>query len=99
MSNVININVRAVKKATEAYRRMISQMDKLELLEEMVRFQETRRHSAILSVEMKLKGQYLFSALEKHAETPELRILSRAYLRHLESELKAASGQESATNG
>ena len=72
-----------------AYRAMILSMDKLELLEEMVRFQEERSRRGSLSLAMMLKGKYLFKALEENAETQELRILTRSYRRHLEHEITA----------
>ncbi len=68
---------------------MILSMDKLELLEEMVRFQEERSRLGHLTLQMIIRGRYLFNALEKASETNELRLLAKSYRRHLEFELIA----------
>ncbi len=65
-------------------------MNKIELLEEMVRFQEERSEKGHLTPSMMIQGRILFRALEQHAETEELRLLASSYRRHLEHELEAA---------
>ncbi len=82
-------------KAAEdhAYQARILGMDKLELLEEMVRFQEERSRVGKLSLEMMVRGRYLFKALEENAETEELRLLARSFRRHLDYELAVLRGQ------
>jgi hypothetical protein len=91
MSNVVSLKaVREIKTAqTEdfAYHAEILAMDKLQLLEEMVRFQEERSRVGHLTLQMMIRGKILFKALEENAETQELRILTRSYRRHLECEL------------
>lgn len=93
MSNVISLKaVREIKEARDVdfdYRALILSMDKLELLEEMVRFQEERSRTGQLTLPMMIRGQILFKALEENAETQELRILTRSYRRHLDHELAA----------
>lgn len=64
-------------------------MDKVELLEEMMVFQEERASVGELTVTMMVRGQILFKALEDAAETEELRSLTRSYRRHLRFELEA----------
>lgn len=90
-NNVVSLKaVREIKDAEHddmAYRAKILSMDKVELLDEMIRFQEERTKLGSLSVPMMVRGQYLFKALEETAETNELRILTRSYRRHLEFEL------------
>ncbi|OFZ82631.1 MAG: hypothetical protein A3K03_13340 [Bdellovibrionales bacterium RIFOXYD1_FULL_44_7] len=92
-NNVLSLNaLRAVKNAKneineDAYRATILGMSKLELLEEMVRFQEERSRIGELTPTMMVRGKHLFKALEANAETQELRILTGAYRRHLEFEL------------
>lgn len=76
-----------------AYLNMIKTMDKLELMEEMVRFQEERSRIGHLTREMILKGIPLFTLLERSAETMELRMLTHSYRRHLEHELAALDQQ------
>ena len=88
--NVVINAARELKKAEvedAAYRSRIEAMDKLELLEEMVRFQEERSRIGYLTPSMMLRGKVLFAALEENAETRELQILTRSYRRHLEFEL------------
>jgi hypothetical protein len=89
--NLISINAaRELKKAEledSAYRDQVEAMDKLALLEEMVRFQEERSKIGYLTPSMMIRGKVLFSALEENAETRELQILTRSYKRHLEFEL------------
>ncbi|MEN9722409.1 MAG: hypothetical protein RJB38_395 [Pseudomonadota bacterium] len=72
-----------------AYQARILGMDKLALLEEMVRFQQKRSERGELTPQMILQGKSLFKALEEKAETEELRSLARSYRRHLEHELAA----------
>ena len=97
MSNIISLNaVRELKDAEDedhAYRAKILVMDKLSLLEEMVRFQEERSRLGHLTPLMMLRGKILFKALETSAETQELKLLTRSYRRHLEYELAAYQGK------
>jgi hypothetical protein len=69
------------------YRAKILGMEKVELLEEMVRFQEERSQVGSLTPDMMKRGRHLFQALENSAETRELKILAGSYRRHLEIEL------------
>jgi hypothetical protein len=71
------------------YKAKIIAMDKLALLEEMVRFQELRTKTGHLTPSMMVQGKILFKQLEDKSETPELRLLTRSYRRHLEYELDA----------
>jgi hypothetical protein len=88
-------NKRGVAKHDPYYQMHINRMSKIELLEEMVRFQEERSAKNELSLMMMVRGRILFRALETHAETDELRMLASSYRRHLEheieTELKASS--------
>lgn len=92
MSNVISLNaVRELKNSENeelAYRALILSMDKLALLEEMVRFQEERSKLGHLTPAMMTRGKILFRQLEITAETQELRLLTGSYRRHLEHELR-----------
>ena len=92
MNNVVSIKAaREIKEAESddnAYHAKILAMDKLELLEEMVTFQEERSRIGALSLSMMIRGRHLFKALEETAETQELRILTRSYRRHLDYELQ-----------
>jgi len=92
MTNVVvNLNkyraIKQVNKEVEDYRAKLNKMDKLQLLEEMVAFQEWRSKSKELTSEMIVKGLILFPLLTRSAETKELRLLTSAYTRHLEYEL------------
>ena len=69
------------------YKALILGMSKLELLEEMVRFQEERSRAGSLNLPMMVRGKHLFRALENTAETEQLRLLTRSYRRHLEHEI------------
>lgn len=91
MSNVVSLlAARQIREAEDLeYRSRILTMDKLELLEEMVRFQEERSRLGHLSLQMMLRGKILFKALEENAETEELKLLTRSYRRHLEFEIAA----------
>ena len=91
MSNVISLNAaRELKKVErdDAYFAEILVMDKLELLEEMVRFQEERSKLGHLTPQMMVRGKILFKALEDSAETEELKLLTKSYRRHLDFELR-----------
>src|SRR5690242_19464748 len=93
-NNVVSLMaVREIKKAEKAaeleYRARILGMDKLDLLQEMMHFQEERSKIGKLTIEMMIQGQILFQALEDTAETTELKDLTRSYRKHLKLELKA----------
>src|SRR3954465_6672661 len=101
MANVVSLKaareLKQSKTDDEAYHATILGMDKLELLEEMVRFQEERARVGHLTPSMMVRGRILFRALETSAETQELRLLTRSYRRHLEHELSALLGKPAAT--
>lgn len=82
--------VRELKKSQEeedpAYRAKIISLNKVELLEEMVHFQEERARKGRLTAQMMIRGKVLFRALEESAETEELRQFSRIYRKHLDYE-------------
>jgi len=92
-TNVVSLNkIRAIRKAKNrnpAYHARILSMNKVELLDEMMLFQQERSQLGHLSVEMMVRGQILFKALEKSAETKELHQLARSYRKHLQLELEA----------
>lgn len=92
MSSIIQLNrfrqIHENKNQEVEYRQTIEKMSKVELLNEMVRFQEERSTLGELTPELMIKGRILFTALEQMAETRELQILTRSYSRHLEHELK-----------
>jgi len=98
-SNIVSLKVvRDIKNAEAedlAYQAHILSLDKLELLEEMVRFQEERSKVGHLTLQMMSRGKLLFKALEESAETQELKLLTRSYRRHLEFELAAAKTAKS----
>lgn len=92
-SNVVALNaireLKAVEQEDDSYHIRVLGMDKLELLEEMVRFQEERTRAGHLTLGMMIRGKHLFRELERTAETNEMRILTSSYRRHLEHELAA----------
>jgi len=94
MSNVVSLKDYKLLRDTDAeelaYQARILSMEKVELLEEMVRFQEERKTLGALTPVMMKKGRHLFRALEENADSQELKILSRSYRRHLEYEIAAA---------
>ena len=85
---VVERNKRGLAKHDPYYQMHINRMSKIELLEEMVRFQEERSTKGELSLTMMVRGRILFRALETHAETDELRLLASSYRRHLELEIE-----------
>jgi hypothetical protein len=93
MSNVVSLRAfKALRQTDEhelAYQAKILSMSKVELLEEMVRFQERRKVVGFLTYELMIEGRHLFRALEETADSQELKILSRSYRRHVEYEIAA----------
>ncbi len=93
MSPVIDLNaVREAKKMRQSdpqYQAKLERMDKLELLEEMMRFQQQRTAAGKLTLKLMVRGQILFQILETQAETHELRELAMTYGRHLKLEMDA----------
>lgn len=67
------------------YQYLIS-LDKQELLELMVRFQEKRSAIGKLTMDLIKEGIPLFRALNQAADTQELKDQTSAYLRHLRYE-------------
>lgn len=92
MSNVVSLKaVRELKKTEDhnpEYREFVASLDKVRLLEEMVRYQEERAKIGHLTLDLMVRGKILFSALEQSAETQELKLLTGSYRRHLEFEMK-----------
>jgi hypothetical protein len=90
--NIIDLqaerNRRGLAQNDPYYQVKINRMSKIELLEEMVSFQEDRSSKGQLSITMMVRGKILFRALENHAETDELRLLASSYRRHLEHEIE-----------
>lgn len=93
MSNVISLRSFKASKELDtielAYQARILSMTKVELLEEMVRFQEERKELGTLTHPLMIRGRHLFRALEESADSQELKILSRSYRRHLDYEIQA----------
>lgn len=87
MSNVVSIFKNAQPKRDLAYEAKVLTMGKLELLEEMVHFQEERSRVGSLTLALIMRGIPLFKAIAASAETEELRILTTSYRRHLEHEM------------
>lgn len=91
MNNLVSLKaVRELRKARAedpCYQARILVMGKIELLDEMMRFQAERSELGHLTPDMMIRGQILFKALEENAETEELRALTRSYRRHLKYEL------------
>lgn len=94
MSNIVSLRAFKISKQIDSedlgYRAKILSMGMPSLLEEMVLFQEERKAAGIMNLPMMHRGLHLFRALEEHAESKELQILSRSYRRHLEYEINAA---------
>lgn len=92
MNNVISIRaLREVKKVQQEdfdYQQRVISMDKVELLEEMMKFQEERSQHGELTLSLMIRGRILFKSLELHAETQELKDLAKSYRRHLKLELE-----------
>jgi glutaredoxin len=90
--NIIDLSKERTKRGLTnndpGYQLIINQMSKIELLEEMVRFQEKRSDEPTLTLPLMVRGKILFRALEIHAETDELRLLASSYRRHLEHEIE-----------
>jgi hypothetical protein len=70
------------------YQIKVNKMDKMELLEEMVRFNDSRSQGEKMSLAVMIQGRILFKALELLAQTQELRLLAGSYRKHLEYELE-----------
>jgi hypothetical protein len=91
--NVIYLSVERNKRGFSQhdpqYQMRINRMNKIELLEEMVRFQDERGQLEKVSFPLMIRGRILFRALEMFAETSELRLLASSYYNHLENEIEA----------
>jgi len=72
------------------YERKVASMDKVTLLDEMIRFQDEQMKSREPSREQLIRGRILFQALLRTAETDELRKLSGDYKTRLEDEYKSS---------
>lgn len=83
---------REAQKGIDEYAARLKHMDRLELLEEMVRFQEERSLFGTLTAQMCVRGHILFKMLEIAAETHELRLLTSSYRKHLVYEAEHTFG-------
>jgi len=72
------------------YESTVAQMEKVTLLDEMIRFQDEQMKSKELTREQLIRGRILFQALLRSAETDELRKLSGDYKTRLEDEYKSS---------
>ncbi len=87
MSNVVYLKpYRDKQAALLEYKARILSMDKLALLEEMIKFQATMEKLGTLDVPMLDTGIFLFEQLERTSETKELLEVCRSFKRHLLSE-------------
>ncbi len=80
--------IKETQKEEQVYQHKLRQMTKLELLDEMVRFQEERKKSGALTLSLMIRGRVLFEALENNAETNGMRALAGSYKRHLSAEFQ-----------
>ena len=90
-SNIIFLDeFRSFKKSEcdPSYGCRIGEMNILELLDEMVRFQQERSTTGHLTPKMMAEGIVLFKALEDNAISKELKLLAGSYHRHLQYELE-----------
>jgi metal-responsive CopG/Arc/MetJ family transcriptional regulator len=71
-----------------AYTLKLKQMNKTELLEELIEFQKKRSTFDSISLEMIIQGEVLFEALILHCESIEMQKFSKTYLKHLKYELQ-----------
>lgn len=96
------LNVGRTKTKTaegdSVYQALIQSLDKTELLEEMVNFQEERTKVGQLTERMMIQGQILFARLEIVAESAELRELAKTYRNHLRYELEALQENKQAAS-
>jgi hypothetical protein len=72
-----------------SYESKVAGMDKVTLLDEMIRFQDEQIKTREPSREQLIRGRILFQALLRTAETDELRKLSGDYKTRLEDEYKS----------
>lgn len=90
MSQIISIQKAQLKKdaqkAVLAHRERLLGLTKTELLEEMVQFQSKQNLAEPIEPENLYWGRALFERVEEVAETRELQILSRSFLRQLDYE-------------
>ena len=91
--NVISLHAvrdsQVIHKGNLEYQQKILKMNKLDLLTEMMRFQEEHSSQSELNVPLMIRGRILFKVLEVFAETRELKLLARSYAQHLDGELRA----------
>jgi hypothetical protein len=72
-----------------SYEVKVAAMDKVTLLDEMIRFQDEQMNTKEPTREQLIRGRILFQALLRSAETEELRKLSGDYKTRLEDEYKS----------
>lgn len=88
MSNVVSIFKNKNAKDQADWAKYFATKDRMELLEQMVMFQQDRSAAGQLTLDLINRGIPLFKALHDAAETQELRILCGSYHRHLQYELQ-----------
>lgn len=75
------------KQEDQKWTQVFARMGMLELLEHMVGFQARRSEAGQIPRTMVSEGLALFRALQVNAETAELRLLAKSYVRFLEQEM------------
>ena len=72
---------------SDSHNSKISNMTKLELMEEMILFQKERSRMGYFTWPMIIRGQLLFKMIEESAETQEMKLLANSYLEYFNFEI------------
>ena len=97
MSNVVNLaafrDIKEREFSNPFYQARIAKMDRLELVNEVIKFNEERYEHGGLNKELIVRGLILFKNMADNAETPNFKEFARTYCKHLELELQVIKGQ------
>lgn len=75
----------------KTYEAKIEKMDMIQVMQEMVEFQQIRTKTGHLTIELIRKGLPLFKRLMDSATTDELRVFASSYYKHLQKEYSVLS--------
>jgi len=88
MSNIVSLSSFRDEFSNPTYSAKIAQMDRLELVNEVVNFNEERYMNGGLNKDLIVKGLILFKNMAENSATSNFREFARSYHKHLELEMQ-----------
>lgn len=88
MSNIVNLSSFRDEFCNPAYAAKIAKMDRLDLVNEVIHFNEERYINGGLNKDLIIRGLLLFKNMGENATTQNFKEFAMTYCKHLELELQ-----------